>query len=314
MGCTTPPRWIFKRNYWVSGKKWSSILLRAFTVQKDGGRVRIPDPCIWDIYLHARHESIGKCREIIPIPWILRELNSNSPLPTYQDCLWILRQDLGTIDQSWGDLYGKFWFFRSWPFLGVWFVTFSGLKTWPPFWDIKGSLARSWWSGFCWNVLWNSLFKGLVFFGAVMYFLPPLKIPWVGRWHFPIELVLLQGTCWCLQGCKMFVLRAFLKNMAKFSPHRFLLWKDRSLGSPFGSGFLGGLTNHPFGSDIGMLFRNVRWSTWIYIFWWVFRFHGGCMQAKSPLGGGFKYLLFSPLPGKMIQLELIVFKWVETTN
>ena len=38
------------------------------------------------------------------------------PQPTYQDCLWILRQDLGTIDQSWGDLYGKFWFFRSWPF------------------------------------------------------------------------------------------------------------------------------------------------------------------------------------------------------
>ena len=31
------------------------------------------------------------------------------------------------------------------------------------------------------------------------------------------------------------------------------------------------------------------------------------------LGGGFKYLLFSPLPGEMIQIDYF-FKWVETTN
>ena len=32
------------------------------------------------------------------------------------------------------------------------------------------------------------------------------------------------------------------------------------------------------------------------------------------LGGGFKHVLFPPLPGKMIQCEALFFKWVETTN
>ena len=35
---------------------------------------------------------------------------------------------------------------------------------------------------------------------------------------------------------------------------------------------------------------------------------------RTCLGGGFKYLICSPLPEEMIQFWLIFFKWVETTN
>ena len=36
---------------------------------------------------------------------------------------------------------------------------------------------------------------------------------------------------------------------------------------------------------------------------------------KSRLPGGFKYFLFSPLPGEDFQFDYIIFfKWVETTN
>ena len=40
-----------------------------------------------------------------------------------------------------------------------------------------------------------------------------------------------------------------------------------------------------------------------------------CVKRRSCLlVGGFKYCLFSPLPRKMIQFDVIFFKWVETTN
>ena len=135
-------------------------------------------------------------------------------------------------------------------FLGFWFVTWNqGWKRDLHFGiSIRVTNGRSWWSGFCWNVLRsNLLFKGVVLFLG-LYFLRPLKIPWVGRWYFLLNWSFCRGHVDVCRGVKL-VLRAFLKNMAKFSPHRFLLWKDRSLESPFGSGFLGGLTNHPFGSD-----------------------------------------------------------------
>ena len=39
------------------------------------------------------------------------------------------------------------------------------------------------------------------------------------------------------------------------------------------------------------------------------------MNIIHLLGGGFKYVLFSPLPGEIIQFDYIIFfKWVEATN
>ena len=35
---------------------------------------------------------------------------------------------------------------------------------------------------------------------------------------------------------------------------------------------------------------------------------------EAILGGDFKYVLFSPLPGEMIQFGQVFFRWVETTN
>ena len=37
-------------------------------------------------------------------------------------------------------------------------------------------------------------------------------------------------------------------------------------------------------------------------------------ESKNRLGGGFRYVLFSPLLGEMIPLGLILFKGVEITN
>ena len=36
--------------------------------------------------------------------------------------------------------------------------------------------------------------------------------------------------------------------------------------------------------------------------------------VHSYLGGAFKYLLFSPLPGEAFQFDEHIFGWVETTN
>ena len=41
---------------------------------------------------------------------------------------------------------------------------------------------------------------------------------------------------------------------------------------------------------------------------------GGGSINNQKLRGGFKYVLFSSLLGKMIQFQLFFFRWVETTN
>ncbi len=46
----------------------------------------------------------------------------------------------------------------------------------------------------------------------------------------------------------------------------------------------------------------------------VGRLATGFWNNQTPLGGGFKYFLFSPLFGEDSQFWLIFFKWVETTN
>ena len=44
-------------------------------------------------------------------------------------------------------------------------------------------------------------------------------------------------------------------------------------------------------------------------------FHPDPFGSDPNLGGGFKHVLFSPLPGEMIQFDYIIFLgWVETTN
>ena len=43
--------------------------------------------------------------------------------------------------------------------------------------------------------------------------------------------------------------------------------------------------------------------------------HDPICSSNLRLGAGFQYVLFSPLPGEMIQFDyMIFFKWVETTN
>ena len=37
-------------------------------------------------------------------------------------------------------------------------------------------------------------------------------------------------------------------------------------------------------------------------------------MTRKAMFVGFKHLLFSPLPGKMIQFDLICFNWAETSN
>ena len=38
------------------------------------------------------------------------------------------------------------------------------------------------------------------------------------------------------------------------------------------------------------------------------------LKKNMPPGGGFGYCLFLPLPGEMIQCDLMFFNWVEATN
>ena len=70
------------------------------------------------------------------------------------------------------------------------------------------------------------------------------------------------------------------------------------------------LLGQVYGPGIGVYFRQAMGSldgklvSWTRIL----------LSSFSRLGGGFKHLLFSSLPGEMIQLWLIFFKWVETTT
>ena len=49
--------------------------------------------------------------------------------------------------------------------------------------------------------------------------------------------------------------------------------------------------------------------------WWIFqRLLLSSAGDQQKLGGGFKYFVFSPPPGEMIQFDEHFFKWVDTTN
>ena len=51
-----------------------------------------------------------------------------------------------------------------------------------------------------------------------------------------------------------------------------------------------------------------KWGFYHNLYTWSF-------DPSYILGGGFKYFLFSPLPGEMIQFDyMIFFKGVETTT
>ena len=87
---------------------------------------------------------------------------------------------------------------------------------------------------------------------------------------------------------------------------------------------------------IYFFFWNV-WNYWVYVFFsraisvmflflmasggvswsrvWKQRFSFNvCKAIFKTLRGVFKYFLFSPLPGEMIQFDQFFFRWVETTN